>query len=77
MSQCMNPEGVSKVSSSKTTYRGELLQVLVRGSKRGQPDLLGELCEGWICQQRHVPEYLVAAVPEIIVRFQRHPDPLG
>ena len=41
---------------------GELLDELVRGPEAGQPNLLAELGEGGVREQRHVAQQLVAHV---------------
>lgn len=46
------------------THRGQLLDVLVRGPQRRQADLLGELSELGVRQQRNVSQELVTRVPE-------------
>lgn len=56
----MNTPGVS----SGPPYRGQFLDVLIRGPQRGQSDLLGELGELWIGQQGDVSQQLVTRVPE-------------
>ena len=43
-------------------YRGQLLDVVVGGSERGQPDLLRKFGEGRIGEQRHMADQLVADV---------------
>ena len=41
---------------------GELLDELVRGPEAGEADLLAELGEGGVREQRHVAQQLVAHV---------------
>ena len=52
----------SAAFESRRVYRGEFGDVFVRGAERRQPDLLRELGEIGIEKERHVSEYLVAAV---------------
>lgn len=42
--------------------RGQFLDFLVGGAERSEADLLGELGEAWIGQQRHMPQELVDAI---------------
>ena len=44
-------------------HRGQLLDLGVGRAQRGQADLLGELGEARVGQQRHVSDQLVDAVP--------------
>ncbi len=46
----------------KVSYGGQLLDEVVRGSERGEPDLLGELGEGRVGEERDVADQLVADV---------------
>ena len=41
---------------------GQLLNVVIRGAERGQADLLTELGEGGVSEQRHVTQELVTDV---------------
>ena len=45
-----------------TTYCVQLLYVIIRSSQTGQPQLLGELCERRVSEQRHVTQQLVTYV---------------
>ena len=46
----------------KVSYGGQLLDEVVRSSERGEPDLLGELGEGRVGEERDVADQLVADV---------------
>lgn len=48
----------------RDTHGGQFLDVLVRRAQRRQTDLLRELSELWIGEQRNVTEQLVTRVPE-------------
>lgn len=48
---------------SSIAYRGQLVHVFVGGAERSQSQLLRELREARVGQQRHVSKDLVAAVP--------------
>lgn len=49
-------------SSDISTNRGELLNIVIWGAERCQPDLLAELGKGWIGKERNVAEQLVAHI---------------
>lgn len=44
------------------SYRGELLDEVVRSAEGGEPDLLAELGEGWVREEWDVAQELVADV---------------
>ena len=57
---------------------GQLLDVLVGGAQGGEPDLLGELGEGRVGEERHVTKQLVAHVwLRSVVGARVVPDVLG
>ena len=51
-------------SFMRHTYRSQLLDVLVRRAKRGQPDLLRELRELRVGQHRKVTQQVVDHITE-------------
>lgn len=69
---------------ARAAYRGQFLDVVVGRAERGQPDLLRELRERRVGEQRHVPQKLVtyvrlgrvqrpAMVPDVL-RGVEHPE---
>lgn len=49
-------------TSTSNTYRGQFFHVIVGGAERRQPDLLRELRESRVREQRHVAQQLVTNV---------------
>lgn len=50
------------IQLTNDAYRGKLFDFLIGGAQRGESNLLRELCEAGIGQQRHVTQQLVDGI---------------
>lgn len=59
---CPANEFFDSINTNDAAYRGELFDFLIGGAQRGESNLLRELCEAGIGQQRHVTQQLMDGI---------------